>query len=270
MDGLPYAARAVFQSIHFGSHRLGLAQRCPKKRGKPRQEKPMRDLDGADPVGEVGLRHVQLDGGGANGHALTPFQLGSQGLIEWDDARAALVASVDGASLHRRDSGGAATCCHKKPGRRVETFWTSHAKRGKLLPTAKLRRRMLTFVDFVKHRLGELGWSGHDLALAMGYNGNWGVYEVLNGGRKPPLKRIDDWAKALKLDDEQRITLRSLAEREHVPLGMRARLARLEAQVEKLKELGTALAAENKELLEENRQLRARVSRVRSNTPRPS
>lgn len=130
---------------------------------------------------------------------------------------------------------------------------------------------MLTFVEFVKHRLSEMGWSGHDLAMAMGYSGNWSVYEILRGDRKPPLKRIDDWSRALKLDDEQKITLRALAEREHVPLGMRARLTRLESQVDKLKEMAATLAAENKELLEENRRLRTSASRLgRPNAPRPS
>lgn len=129
---------------------------------------------------------------------------------------------------------------------------------------------MLTFVEYVKDRLDQLGWSGHELAMAMGYTGNWGVYEVLNGGRKPPLKRIGDWAKALKLDEEQATTLRMLAEREHVPLGMRARLSRLEGQIEKLTKLVKEAEAESAAKDEEIKRLRALLGAKGARpTPRP-
>ncbi len=95
----------------------------------------------------------------------------------------------------------------------------------------------LTFVEMVKHRMDELGWSGHDLAAALGYSSSGLVYRVLEGEQKPPLKRIADWSKALRFDADQTKAMRLLAEREHIPLGMRARLVELETEADRLRKL---------------------------------
>lgn len=96
---------------------------------------------------------------------------------------------------------------------------------------------MMTFADFVRHHLTVRGWSPGDLAERLGYESHGYVTNVLSGLRPPPLKRIEDWGKALKLGPEDQETLILLAESDHIPPRSRLRIERLERKIEALEKL---------------------------------
>jgi len=129
--------------------------------------------------------------------------------------------------------------------------------------------------SFILRELGRRDWSLRDFAARLGYANHGPVSAVLGEGRSVrsvPLRRIDDWIRALRLEGTRAEYLRELLhlldaspELQAKWLARRRLQQRLSAELSELMKLHTVPpAGSGDEPTQELARLRAEVSRLRS------
>ena len=102
---------------------------------------------------------------------------------------------------------------------------------------------MKTVIEVIQAALVRLTLNPKELSEKLGHKTNGLVAYVISGKRSVPIVKVDDWIDILELHGDDAREFHKLVQLQHAPIGVRARIYKMEHKLRSLVKVCTSLAA---------------------------
>lgn len=101
---------------------------------------------------------------------------------------------------------------------------------------------MKTVIEIIQAAMVRLSLNPKEFSEKLGHKTNGLVAYVIKGKRPVPILKVDDWLDILELHGDDAREFRELVQLQHAPIGVRARVNKLESKLRSLIRVCASLA----------------------------